>query len=164
LLDKNDGTVLNSGDCQVPLEKITKDTFGHFFGEDKSPGKEAVKTVQDKIEADYCVNKSTDTTVKKVTCVGSDPGCIFGNVINNFTDNCQPAEVVTTAEDGSQVTFTISKGQNDSCRFQMVGLGVNQNCLFSKENVTAEVAKGMLGMDNVPNKPEFQKIKAASCQ
>lgn len=166
--DKNGSAVLESSDCRVPLEKITKNTFGHFFGEDKKPGQEAVKAEQDKLENDYCVKKTTapSPVATKITCSENDQGCIFTNVINNFTNNCQPAEVIVTSGSVSSpvVTFTISAGQNNSCRFQMVGLGVNQNCLFSKENVTAQVAKGMLGMDNIPNNPDFQKIKAASCK
>lgn len=41
-------------DCTVPLEKITTDTLGHFFGSDKEPSKETVKAQQDQIELDYC--------------------------------------------------------------------------------------------------------------
>lgn len=42
-----------SADCRVPIEKITEDTFGHFFGQ----GTESIKAEQDKIENDYCVIK-----------------------------------------------------------------------------------------------------------
>ncbi len=44
-------------DCKVPLEKINQDTLGHFFGQDKASGKEAIKAEQDKIESDYCIKK-----------------------------------------------------------------------------------------------------------
>lgn len=44
-------------DCIVPKEKITADTFGHFFGQDSGPGSEAVKAEQDKIQADYCTKQ-----------------------------------------------------------------------------------------------------------
>jgi hypothetical protein len=46
-----------SSDCLVPVEKITENTFDHFFGADNVPGKEAIKAEQDKIEADYCVHQ-----------------------------------------------------------------------------------------------------------
>jgi hypothetical protein len=46
-----------STDCRVPIEKITKDTFGHFFGQDSTSGQEVIKAEQDKIENDYCVKK-----------------------------------------------------------------------------------------------------------
>ena len=56
VVDK-DGNAVAGGppaaDCRVPIEKITKDTFGHFFGQ----GTESIKAEQDKIENDYCVNK-----------------------------------------------------------------------------------------------------------
>jgi hypothetical protein len=56
VVDKN-GNPLAGGpptaDCRVPIEKISKDTFGHFFGQ----GTETIKAEQDKIQKDYCVNK-----------------------------------------------------------------------------------------------------------
>jgi len=177
VLDKNGNTPLNSSDCQVPLEKITKNTFGHFFGEDKNPGQEATKAEQDKLENDYCAKKTAVlspaatpsakvVTSSKITCSENDQGCIFTNVIDNFTNSCKPAEVIVSSASGSStlVTFAISGGQNNACRFQMNGFGVNQDCLFAKENVTGEVVKGMLGMDNIPDRLEFQKIKAISCK
>ena len=89
--------------------------------------------------------------------------CVFTNIINGFTNGCTPVEVTTTA-DGAQVTLTISGGANGACRFQMKGVGVDQDCLFAKENVKTDVIKGMMGMDNIPMDPEFIKIKAASCK
>lgn len=55
VVDQN-GVVITGGtnDCSVPKEMLTNATFGHFFGEDKAPGKEKVKAEQDKIEQDYC--------------------------------------------------------------------------------------------------------------
>lgn len=56
----NDGKAISGmqvTDCNVPKEKITQDTFGHFFGQDKLPGKESIKVEQDKIEADYCTKQ-----------------------------------------------------------------------------------------------------------
>jgi hypothetical protein len=171
------GTEVSASSCNVPMEKMTKDTLGHLFGQDKEAGQEAVKAAQDKLESDYCVKKSTASpstpspgssspvspTPKKITCSGDGQGCIFTNVINNFTSGCTPTVVVTTVESG-QVTFTISRSTNEACRFQMVGVGVNEDCVFAKENVTPTVIKGMLGMDNIPKDPEFIKIKAASCK
>jgi len=167
-----------SADCRVPIEKITKDTFGHFFGQDSAPGQESIKAEQDKIATDYCVvgypSPNTDAeqpsktvpALNKVTCGGDDPVCFVINVIGNFKNGCLPVEVVTMVGEGTQVpvTFTISSGENGACHFQMKGLGADQDCLFAKENVREEVAKGMLGMDNIPNDPEFQKIKAESCK
>jgi len=169
------GIQLSTSLCSVPMEKMTKDTLGHLFGEDKNPGKEAIKAEQDKLENEYCVKKpltstpspvqspQTSPTPKKVTCGSEDPMCIFTNIINGFTNGCTAVEVTTTA-DGGQVTLTVSPGANGSCRFQMKGLGVDQDCLFAKENVTTMVIKGMLGMDNIPKDPEFITIKAASCK
>ena len=101
-----------------------------------------------------------------VICAEDDPGCFIINVIGNFKNGCQPVEVMTMVGEGTQVqvTITISSGGNGACHFQLKGLGADQDCLFAKENVREEVAKGMLGMDNIPNDPEFQKIKAASCK
>ncbi len=103
---------------------------------------------------------------KAITCNGDDVVCIINNVVGNFKNDCQPVEVIATVGDGSkeQVTFIISSGENGACHFQMKGLGADQDCLFNKENVNEQVIKGMLGMDNIPNDPEFQKIKAASCK
>jgi hypothetical protein len=42
-----------SADCRVPIEKISEDTFGHFFGQ----GTDSIKAEQDKIENDFCVIK-----------------------------------------------------------------------------------------------------------
>ena len=60
VVDKN-GNPLAGGppstDCRIPIEKITKDTFGHFFGKDTSPGQESIKVEQDKIASDFCVIK-----------------------------------------------------------------------------------------------------------
>jgi hypothetical protein len=164
-----------SADCRVPLEKITKDTFGHFFGQ----GTESIKAEQDKIENDYCVlnlppsnagasqPSNTTSALNKVTCGGDDAACIFTNVIDNFKNGCKPVEVlVIMSGDGTQapVTFTISSGENGACNYQFRGLGADQDCLFARENVREEVVKGMLGMDNIPTDPEFQKIKASSCK
>ena len=55
-----DGTVptgIPITDCNVPIEKVTQDTFGHMFGSDTEAGKEAIKIEQDKIEADYCTKQ-----------------------------------------------------------------------------------------------------------
>jgi hypothetical protein len=60
VLDKSGNLVAGgppSTDCKVPIEKITKDTLGHFFGQDTTPGQESIKAEQDKIENDYCVKK-----------------------------------------------------------------------------------------------------------
>lgn len=103
-------------------------------------------------------------TPKNVTCAKDDQNCIFTNIINNFTGGCIPVEVTAAVDTGQQVTLAISSGANASCRFQMKGLGADQDCLFAKENVTTKVIKGMLGMDNIPKDPEFIKIKAASCK
>jgi hypothetical protein len=57
VVDKNGNTVAGgppSADCRVPIEKITKDTFGHFFGQNTTP---SIKAEQDKIDNDYCVKK-----------------------------------------------------------------------------------------------------------
>lgn len=175
IVDTKTNFLLNSSECNMPVEKITMDTLGHLFGMDKSSGKEAVKAEQDKLENDYCVKKPLASTPspgqslqvspipKKVTCVSDDPMCIFTNIIDGFTNGCMPVEVTTTAGTG-QVTLTISGSADGACRFQMKGLGVDQDCLFAKENVKTEVIKGMLGMDNIPKDPEFIKIKAASCK
>jgi hypothetical protein len=179
VVDKN-GNPLPGGppstDCRVPIEKITKDTFGHFFGQ----GTEPIKAEQDKIASDYCVlnqpssnagadqPSKTTSALNKVTCGGDDAVCIITNVIDNFKNGCQPVvvEVVVTAGDGTQVpvTFTISSGENGACHFQVKGLGPDQDCLFARENVIEKVVKGMFNMDNIQNDPEFQKIKAASCK
>jgi hypothetical protein len=56
VVDKDGNTIPGgppSADCRVPIEKITKDTFGHFFGQ----GTESIKAEQDKLENDYCVKK-----------------------------------------------------------------------------------------------------------
>lgn len=55
VIDKNGAEVLSGADCKVPKELITEDLFGHFFGQDKAPGKEKTLAEQTKIEADYCV-------------------------------------------------------------------------------------------------------------
>ena len=179
VVDKN-GNALAGGppaaDCRVPIEKITKDTFGHFFGQ----GTESIKAEQDKIENDYCVLKQpspnagaeqpakTEPALNKVTCAVDDQGCIFTNVVDKFKNGCQPVEVefAFTAGDGTQIpiTYTLSSGENGACHFQLKGLGPDQDCLFAKENVIEKVVKGMFNMDNTQNDPEFQKIKAASCK
>ncbi len=41
-------------DCSIPTDKITTDTFTHYFGQDSGPGKEAIKAQQDQIQTDYC--------------------------------------------------------------------------------------------------------------
>jgi len=157
---------------------MTKDTFGHLFGEDKNPGKEAIKSEQDKLENDYCEKKSpaptatpsatlspgVSPTSKKIICTKDDQNCVFTNIIDNFTGGCKPTEVTTTVDTGGQVSLIVSGGANGACRFQMKGLGADQDCLFAKENVTATVIKGMLGMDNIPKDPAFIKIKSASCK
>lgn len=49
------GVLINGGkECRVPLNLINRDTFSHFFGQDKAAGKEATKLEQDRIESDYC--------------------------------------------------------------------------------------------------------------
>jgi hypothetical protein len=55
MVDENGNTPAGqpTDDCRVPIEKITRDTFGTFFGQDTTPG---IKAEQDKIENDYCVN------------------------------------------------------------------------------------------------------------
>jgi hypothetical protein len=176
IVDTKTNALLNSSECKVPMEKITKDTFGHLFGQDKAAGQETIKAEQDKLENDYCMSKGfastpspglspqVSPTPKKVTCGNNDPMCVFTNIIDGFTTGCKPVEVTTTTDTGGQVALTISSGENGACRFQMKGLGVNQDCLFAKENVTTLVIKGMLGMDNIPKDPEFIKIKAASCK
>jgi hypothetical protein len=67
-----------------------------------------------------------------------------------------------------KATITLSKWENGACRFQITGNGLltgeKQDCLFAKENVTQKTIKGMLNMDNIPNDPAFQNIKAASCK
>ena len=174
-IDSKTNAQLLYAECNMPMEKMTNDRFGHLFGEDSGPGKEAIKAEQDKLENEYCVKKplastpspvpspQVSPTPKKVTCASEEPMCIFTNIINGFTNGCTPVEVTTTA-DGAQVTLTVSGGTNGACRFQMKGLGVDQDCLFAKENVKTDVIKGMMGMDNIPKDPEFIKIKAASCK
>ncbi|MCJ7740352.1 hypothetical protein MUP32_03480, partial [Candidatus Microgenomates bacterium] len=178
VLDTKTTAQLRSSECNVPMEKITKDAFGHLFGQDSGSGQETIKAEQDKLENDYCVTKTAvlsptavqtpspqvSPTPKKITCASNDPNCIFTNIIDGFTTGCKPVEVTTTVETAQVVTLTISSGDNGACRFQMKGLGVNQDCLFAKENVKVNVIKGMLGMDNIPKDPEFIKIKAASCR
>jgi hypothetical protein len=54
VVDKDGKTIPGgppSADCKVPIEKITKDTFGHLFGQ----GTDSIKAEQDKLENDYCV-------------------------------------------------------------------------------------------------------------
>ena len=55
------GALLSGGpgllDCSVPLEKISADTLGHFFGADQVEGQEGIKAVQDQIEKDYCITQ-----------------------------------------------------------------------------------------------------------
>jgi hypothetical protein len=46
-----------SSDCRVPIERITQDTFGHFFGQDSGPGQESIKAEQDKIANEFCVTQ-----------------------------------------------------------------------------------------------------------
>ena len=56
VVDKNGNALAGgppSSDCKVPIEKITKDTFG----QDTTAGQEAIKAEQDKIDNDYCVKK-----------------------------------------------------------------------------------------------------------
>ncbi|MFA6256559.1 MAG: hypothetical protein WC606_05315 [Candidatus Absconditabacterales bacterium] len=110
---------------------------------------------------------ATTTTKDTVVNCGNtdDPSCVFTNVISNFT-NCQPVKVLITmdATTNAQATMIISKGENGACRFQFTGAGVDQDCLFAKENVKQDIIKGMLGMDNIPNDPIFQNIKATSCK
>lgn len=110
--------------------------------------------------------QTTTTVAGVVNCGGDDANCVFTNVIGNFTNDCQPVKVFITMDTttNEQVTITLSKGENGACRFQFEGLGIDQDCLFAKENVKQEVIKGLLGMDNIPNDPAFQKIKAASCK
>lgn len=176
MADKN-GNTLSGSDCRVPIEKITQDTFGHFFGQNTQ---ESIKAEQAKIENDYCVLKQpspnagaeqpskTEPALNKVTCGGDDAVCIITNIIDNFKNGCQPVvvDVVVTADDGAKVpvTFTISSGENGACHFQVKGLGPDQDCLFAKENVIEKVVKGMFNMDNIQNDPEFQTFKAASCK
>jgi hypothetical protein len=182
VVDKNGNPMAGgppSSDCKVPIEKITKDTLGHFFGQDSAPGQEAIKIEQDKIQNDYCIlnqpasntdteqPSTTESALNKVTCGGDDQNCIFSNVIDNFKNGCQPVEVtVVMTGEGTQVPviFTISSGENGACKFMFTGLGADYDCLFAKENVREEVVKGMLGMDNIPNDPEFIKVKSASCK
>jgi len=58
IIDKQ-GNVFNgvSTDCLVPLDKMTSERMEHLFGVDSTPGKEAVKAEQDKLDADYCVTQ-----------------------------------------------------------------------------------------------------------
>ena len=184
MVDENGNTPAGgppSADCRVPMEKITQDTFGHFFGQDAAPGQESIKAEQDKIASDYCVTgypsstanaeqpSKTEPALNKVTCAENDMGCIFTNVFDKFKNGCQPVEVGVslTTDDGTQVppfTITISSGENGACHLQLKGLGPDQDCLFAKENVTEYVVKGMFNADNIQNDPEFQEIKAASCK
>jgi len=108
-------------------------------------------------------SSQTNPTPSIITCLKDDQNCILTNVVNSFTSACRPVEVSTPVDEG-QVVFTLSPGENGACRFQMKGLGADQDCLFLKENVTQKIIKGMLGMDNIPNDPEFIKIKDASCK
>ncbi len=49
------GVLINSGkECRVPLNLLSRDAFNHFFGQDNTAGKEAIKLEQDRIESDYC--------------------------------------------------------------------------------------------------------------
>ncbi len=105
----------------------------------------------------------TSPTPQNASCVSTDQNCIFTNIIDNFANGCVPVEVTATT-DTAQITLILSPGANGACRFQMKGLGMDQNCLFAKENVTTNVIKGMLGMDNIATDPAFIKIKAASCK
>jgi hypothetical protein len=56
--DTRTNSQLNFSECRMPMEKMMKDTLGHLFGEDKSPGKETIKAEQDKLENEYCVKKT----------------------------------------------------------------------------------------------------------
>jgi hypothetical protein len=111
----------------------------------------------------------SQTLLQKITCAIDDSNCMINNIINNFENNCQPVEVTILANTSSSHGFpgalmTISKGENGACHFQEKGLGIDQDCLFAKENVTQEVIFGMLGDTGSTSKLEFQKIKAESCK
>lgn len=55
----SEGKLLTPGlDCNLPLAEISADTFGHFFGQDKVPGQEAIRAKQDKLQQDYCLTKN----------------------------------------------------------------------------------------------------------
>jgi len=55
----SDGKLLTPGlECNLPPAEISSDTFGHFFGQDKSPGQETIRAKQDKLQQDYCVTKN----------------------------------------------------------------------------------------------------------
>jgi hypothetical protein len=107
--------------------------------------------------------------LQKVICGVDNSSCVFSNVVNNFINNCQPVEVTISAGTSSnnkspEIIMTISNGENNSCRFQEKGNGVDEDCTFTKENITKEVIMGMLGDTSSTSKPEFQKIKTASCK
>lgn len=44
-------------DCLLPMNLLNDDRFGHFFGQEKVPGKEKIAAEQQKIDTDYCQTK-----------------------------------------------------------------------------------------------------------
>ncbi|MFA5022627.1 MAG: hypothetical protein WC508_06170 [Patescibacteria group bacterium] len=46
-----------ASDCLVPMNLINDDRFGHFFGQEKVPGREKIASAQQKMDSDYCQTK-----------------------------------------------------------------------------------------------------------
>lgn len=50
-----DGNLVGDGvTCSVPKNLMSNDMFNHFFGQDSIPGKEDIKSEQDRIMSEYC--------------------------------------------------------------------------------------------------------------
>jgi hypothetical protein len=46
-----------ASDCLVPMNLINDARFGHFFGQEKTPGQEQIAAEQQKMDSDYCQTK-----------------------------------------------------------------------------------------------------------
>lgn len=46
-----------ASDCLVPINLINDTRFGHFFGQEKTPGQEKIAAEQQKMDSDYCQTK-----------------------------------------------------------------------------------------------------------
>ncbi len=44
-------------DCLIPMNLMNGERFGHFFGQEKIPGKETIAAEQQKMDSDYCQTK-----------------------------------------------------------------------------------------------------------
>ena len=46
-----------ASDCLIPMNLMNDERFGHFFGQEKVPGKEKIAAEQQKMDSDYCQTK-----------------------------------------------------------------------------------------------------------